>query len=199
MKHSTFNGIRDVTLRVEGSPRRAQEIECCHEGCTATLSIPVNDTRKPPDVIFNMARRKGWDINEGKRSFHCPEHRKEKKVTTKEPEVRQPSKEQRRLIFREIDENYTGRAYVSGVTDKVIGEKLKMPWAWVASVREENFGPAGLDPELQRAITTVDELEARVKQMETEALAAFESSVREIADVAQQLSAVRASLLKLSS
>ena len=127
MKHSTFDGIREVSNQIEGMKRRCQEVACTHPECEATVSVPVNESRRPASVIFNMARRKGWDINEGKRTFLCPEHRKDKKVTTKEPDVRQPTKEQRRAIFREIDENYAGRCYVPGVTDKTIGEKLKMP------------------------------------------------------------------------
>lgn len=199
MRPAKFDGISEVVLQTEVQTRRAQTISCSEPGCSCKLELPINNDRKPPDVVFNIARRRGWDINPTKRSFRCPDHKREAKVATKEVDVRQPTKEQRRTIFRKIDDAYTGRAYVAGVTDKSIGEKLKLPWAWVAAVREENFGPAGLDPELQATISKVEELDAKIKQMETDALAAFEGSVRQIADVAEQLKAARTLLLRFAS
>lgn len=186
--------------RVQHGPttRTVRGATCSHPGCEARIEIPEGRAPKPPLVVHAMIAKKGWELGK-KGSYLCPEHKKGCKVTTKESEVRNMTKEQRRVIFREIDENYAGKAYVPGVTDKTIGEKLKMPWAWVSAVREENFGPAGLDPELQRALSTVDELEARIKQMETDALAAFEGSCRQIGDVAKQLADVRASLVKFAS
>ncbi len=74
-----------------------------------------------------------------------------------------------------------------------------MPWAWVKEIREENFGPAGLDPAIQAAINKVEELEARITKMETDALAAFEGSVRQIGDLTEQLKAVRASLVRFAA
>jgi len=199
MKPVRFDDIAEAVIQTEGRTRRAQILSCSVPGCDCKMEIAINESRKPPDVILNIARRKGWDINEGKRIFRCPEHRKDAKVTTKEADVRQPTREQRRAIFREIDDNYSGRAYVAGVTDKSIGEKLKCPWAWVKDIREENFGPAGLDPDLQAAITKAAELEAKIAKMETEALAAFEGSVRQIGEVAEQLKAVKATLLRFAS
>lgn len=199
MRPAKFDGISEVVLQTEGQTRRAQTISCSEPGCSCKLELPINNDRKPPDVVFNIARRKGWDINEGKRTFRCPQHQKESKVTTKELDARQPTKEQRRAIFREIDDNYSGRAYATGITDKSIGEKLKCPWAWVKDIREENFGPAGLDPELQAAIRRAEELDAKIAKMETDALAAFEASVRQIGDVAEQLKAVKATLLRFAS
>lgn len=199
MRPPNFDGIQESVAQTDGSTRLVQVLPCSAKGCDCKIEVPVNQSRKPPSVIFNIARRKGWSINENKRDYLCPQHKKETKVTTKEPDVRQPTKEQRRAIFREIDDNYSGRAYVSGVTDKSIGEKLKCPWAWVKDIREENFGPAGLDPELQAAINKVAELETRIAKMETDALAAFEASVRQIGDVAEELKAARALLVRFAS
>lgn len=199
MRPPNFDGIHESVAQTDGSTRLVQVLPCSAKGCDCKIEVPVNQSRKPPSVIFNIARRKGWSINENKRDYLCPQHKKETKMATKEAEVRQPSREQRRAIFREIDDCYSGRAYVNGVTDKSIGEKLKVPWAWVAAVREENFGPAGLDPELQAAIAKVGELDAKIKQMETDALAAFEGSVRQIADVAEELKKARAVLVRFAS
>ena len=199
MRPPNFDGIQESVTQMDGLTRRVQVLPCSAKGCDCKIEVPVNQSRKPPSVIFNIARRKGWSINENKRDYLCPQHKKETKMTTKEAVTRQPNREQRRAIFREIDDCYSGRAYVNGVTDKSIGEKLKLPWAWVAAIREENFGPAGLDPELQAAIKKVDDLDAKIKQMETDALAAFEGSVRQIADVAEELKKARAVLVRFAS
>lgn len=104
MKAPNFEGITETCRQIGGVTRRLQELACTIPGCYGKISLPVAETRKPPNVVFNIARRKGWEINKGKRSFRCPAHKREKTVTTKETDVRQPTKEHRRAIFREIDE-----------------------------------------------------------------------------------------------
>lgn len=80
------------------------------------------------------------------------------------------SKDQKRAIWREIDENYERDRYIPGVTDKSIGEKLKFPWAWVKQVREEDFGPAGVDPEIAKLQGQIDDLEKRTAELESNSL-----------------------------
>lgn len=199
MKAQRFAGITEAVRQQDGTTRRVQCVSCTHEGCDSTIEFAVTKDRRPPEVVFNLARRKGWTIQESRNSFSCPKHRKEPNVATKTTDTRQPSLEQRRAIFREIDESYVNRSYVEGVTDKTIGDKLTVPWAWVKTIREENFGPAGPDPSVLAAMASVKELEGRIAKMETDALAAFEGSVRQIGDVAEQLAAVKASLLRFAS
>jgi hypothetical protein len=53
------------------------------------------------------------------------------------------TKEDRRIIFSEIDTHYLDetRGYASNFDDKRIADALKVPLAWVRTLREENFGP----------------------------------------------------------
>lgn len=74
MKPARFDGIAEVILQAGPQTRRAQEIACSEPGCSCKLKLPINNDRKPPDVVFNIAKRKGWDINAGKRVFRCPDH-----------------------------------------------------------------------------------------------------------------------------
>lgn len=103
---------------------------------------------------------------------------------------RQPTKEQRRAIFREIDESYHGSAYVEGYTDKTIAEKLHVPWSWVAAVREENFGPAGPDPEVVKLKAALDGAEKRHLALEDK----VESILAEMDLLSKEVASIRAKI-----
>ena len=120
-------------------------------------------------------------------------------MATKEAETRAPSLEQRRAIFREIDESYVNKSYVEGVTDKTIGDKLRTPGAWVKTIREENFGPAGLDPAILAAHKALVGLQERVKRMEDEAVASFELATKATASLHNEIEALRSSLIRFAS
>ena len=64
------------------------------------------------------------------------------------PALRTPTPEQRRVIFRALDEAYDepNKCYVPGFTDQTIADSLKFPRAWITERREADFGPAGADP-----------------------------------------------------
>jgi hypothetical protein len=53
------------------------------------------------------------------------------------------TKEDRRIIFAEIDTHYLDETtgYATDYNDKRIADGLKVPLAWVRTIREENFGP----------------------------------------------------------
>lgn len=57
------------------------------------------------------------------------------------------NKEDRRLIFAKIDEVYLDKSYSKDWTDKKVAIDLGVPVAWVARIREENFGPEGIGDE----------------------------------------------------
>jgi hypothetical protein len=103
-------------------------------------------------------RSNGWSfVKNTLRCPKCEENRKEKNVS-KEPTVvtltppvvpplRQPTREQKRLIVAALDDAYdmTNLRYKGLETDKGIAEMLgdgTMP-GWVAAVREDMFGPDG--------------------------------------------------------
>lgn len=69
-----YDGIAEIVQQAGGTTRRAQVVTCACPGCTEKIEMPVKEERKPPGVVFNIARRKGWNVNEGKRVFLCPSH-----------------------------------------------------------------------------------------------------------------------------
>ena len=67
---------------------------------------------------------------------------KEKVVSIAAP-PRSPSRDEKRIIFKKIDEFYVGETvgYSGDWSDDRIAEDLNVPVAWVATIRDENFGP----------------------------------------------------------
>lgn len=181
----TVEGSQDGGRRVQ-----AQVLHCSYPGCTEYIRVTVKGSPKPAEAIYGIARKRSWSIHSGRNEFLCPVHAltkggkssdvledlktEEPMTTTSENKPRTMTREDRRAIFREIDDCYDKGRYVDGVTDKTIGEKLKMPWAWVKAVRDENFGPAGPSPEIAELRKQIANLETRVEQVEAAGLAALE-------------------------
>jgi hypothetical protein len=59
------------------------------------------------------------------------------------PPPRRPSRDERRIIHNKIDEKYVSEAvgYTAGWSDQKVADDLGVPVAWVAEIRDENFGP----------------------------------------------------------
>lgn len=161
---------------------KQQATGCGKKGCKKRLTLAMNDgTPKSLKQFKAAAAQKRWAFDEATDQFYCPHHHPDhppdhtpenpvQKTMSTEP--RQMDKMQRRTIFREIDDSYDDKAlcYCSGITDKTIADKLRVPWAWVAEVRDENFGPAGPDPKLK-------ELVAKIEMAEQKAQEAFDSAM----------------------
>ena len=77
---------------------------------------------------------------------------------------REPTATDRRNIFRHLDEVYDerGMQYCAPSTDQTVAAALGVPWAWVAAVREANFGPPGPPNEMKQIIA---ELSAARKEL----------------------------------
>ncbi len=81
------------------------------------------------------------------------------------------TKEERRIIFGEIDSHYLdeSRGYAEGWDDEKVAASLKVPVGWVRSVREENFGPEKGDEvslavkELQSYVADADVLMIKIR------------------------------------
>lgn len=63
-----------------------------------------------------------------------------------------PDRESRRLIHAEIDAVWLDdrKGYAGGVSDRSIAEKMGIPVAWVAEVREFSFGPVMVNEDLEK-------------------------------------------------
>jgi len=127
-------------------------------------------------------RDRGWFVGRRPETDLCPKHAKRAKppacepvpevvTTTEEPAMidvndlpttadapRTMSFIERRVILAKIEEVYIDEktGYSSGWSDKKVATDLNVPLAWVAELREQNFGPAinedfvGIMRELER-------------------------------------------------
>jgi hypothetical protein len=79
-------------------------------------------------------------------------------------------REDRRVIFEKLNEVYgddkTG--YTGNWTDKLVAEDMNCPRAWVTTVREEMFGPAGGNAVLNEQIAAAREVLANGRKLLTE-------------------------------
>lgn len=101
----------------------------------------------------------GWDLGRNAEHDVCPQCVSKHKlsyqksgetimsnVTLSNVKAEAPAvmtKEDRRIIFAKIDENYLDEmnGYSGGWTDEKIAKDLNIPRAWVFQIREDNFGP----------------------------------------------------------
>lgn len=81
------------------------------------------------------------------------------------------TKEDRRIIFAEIDTHYLDETtgYATDYNDKRIADGLKVPLAWVRTIRDENFGPekgADFDNEVSVLKKAVEDAQQVLKNTE---------------------------------
>jgi hypothetical protein len=131
----------------------------------------------------------GWDIDLRKGKHHCPECQMPIPVKRQKPDVveltqddisqeeqmteatvvpmptsKPMSREDRRIIFEKLNEVYANEAvgYEAPWTDDKVARDLGIPRAWVTQMREENFGPAQSNVEIDEAVKAAKELAAEV-------------------------------------
>lgn len=182
-----------VENRADKSERgrmKQQVASCQHEDCDREVKFVVMEGKPKTFKQFKAAAQtKGWTFDHSAGMFFCPDHKPAKieedpmaKTDETLPKAgtapREMSLAERRLIFREIDDSYedSNSRYVSGITDKTIADKLKVPWAWVAQIREDNFGPAGPDPKLKELINRLEETEKKALKALNDSLSAAEKA-----------------------
>lgn len=178
---------------VDGKSKPGYLIRC--RQCNQSEVIPnaTHSGSLPPEVTAKKFAQKGWRVGHRVRDDLCPSclakelELKKKKVQPKEepqqkiemeidtvkadapPEI---TKEDRRIIFAEIDSHYIDemRGYDNGWNDTRIAEGLKVPLAWVRGIREDNFGPelgSGLMQEMSQFNATLEASKAFQAKAET--------------------------------
>ena len=177
--------VKQEAHTVLGSTRPTQVITCTNRLCKKRFRTQKSATQ---DRVVTLAKQKGWKINLSHSTAECPEC-----AEKGNNEPRKMSREHKRKIWRTIDDNYASNKYVAPATDKSLAEELGVPWAWVKEVREEDFGPAGEDPELIKMIEKLENLDKRVKELEKAGYRIAEESetlTNEILTVKGQMEAV---------
>ena len=173
-----------VSERVEikdGTRRTYQVIHCSEPGCNHTLEFSVVSTLKPVSVLMNYAKQKGWKISGNRyKNRICPIHQTKKEepmatqITRPKEDRAEPSeaaKIQRRKVFFAIDEAYDKNHYINGATDESIAKALGVAVTLVRTIREENFGPAGEDPEIIKMKALLKTAEESLNQLQESTLA----------------------------
>lgn len=93
---------------------------------------------------------------------------------------REMSLEDRRIIFAKIHDVYLDAktGYDNGWSDKKVATDLGVPQAWVAKIREENFGPDNSNAEARELAARIEKAEERMRGLkaESEALRAAEGA-----------------------
>ena len=183
-KRATFDHIGERRVQEDGMTVGYQFITCSHPGCSEEFVQRKPGKRLPPEQMANKASRAGWapDVHKGKHlcPAHNPKHKEPDPMTTKaktkNAEDRKMNPGDRRAIFRELDSCYseTRHRYQPGHTDKTVALKLDVPVEWIAQLRDENFGPAGPDPEIAKLTSEIAEMQTKVNDAEVKALEAAE-------------------------
>jgi len=151
------------SIQIEGVNTRVAQVTCGH--CSSTATMRNNTQAQGFDVDSIVERRiaakfekLGWKIAKSPVGHRCPACfnaiklaavRKRESTMEKEKVVaiaappRSPSRDEKRIILAELQQNYLDekRGYAADWSDKRIAEDLNVPAAWVANLREENFGP----------------------------------------------------------
>ncbi len=199
--------IQDVYANSGGKRKPAQRLACTCHGCDRQVQLIWPGEQRTAKQFFAEAERRGWYIDEANGVYLCDsrDHPKtEKAMAPEKTNPRQPTPDQRRAIVKRLDECYdtANKRYVPPFTDKALGEELKMPWAWVASIRDDFYGPPGPPPvadEIQKALA---ELRDRVAKLETDALAVLEKAERDAESIRAEIVKIEgklATLLKVTA
>lgn len=168
-----------------GPSQAAVEIVCSVCGKTDHAINPSNRKALPQVWVENYFAQKGWDVGRKSTDDRCPacaaairaerrtnaETKQEKTMAANKAPVAEPPRQmgfqEKPIILAKLVEVYVDPdvGYDRGWSDKRVAEDLGVPRAWVAELREQNFGPARDNEEIREilalvaaAIRTGDEL-----------------------------------------
>lgn len=175
-----------------GNIWRKVAIATCREcGETESIGISQNHALLPAHAIQKKFNQKGWTLGSNEHWDICPDCTERKKhqkpnltvVKTEDKETEMkimntpaaPSAEpprimqrdDRRIIFQKLNEVYLDekRGYDNGWSDLKVSTDLGVPRAWVAQVRDENFGPVGSNPDIDEFKKGLEELDTIKNQI----------------------------------
>lgn len=168
----------------------------------AVLGVGNADRRALSSKSLGQATKKltqnGWSYV--KRTLRCPEcEAKRREAMSKKsgsgaggaavdvtPLPERPTREQKRAIVNRLDKVYDldkGR-YMSGESDFVVAEDLRVRPGWVTEVRDELFGPEGTNDDVEEFGEMLDLLHKQINekvQKGEEMVAELRSSRAEVA------------------
>lgn len=149
----------------------------CH-ACGATHNIYPPNANFPAAKVSKIMIARGWTMDIKRGRHVCADCCKKETAMPEKPREMQPA--DRRKIFRKLDEVYddaNGR-YCDGWTDNAVAKDLAVPRKWVEVIREEAFGPAGRNVEMDRIAAEIGQLRAAAKAAEDAAMKAAADAER---------------------
>lgn len=167
-------------------------------GCGAEQTIISSKNSPLPDVM--LARKfsqMGWWVGARRVDDACPKciqaNRERRAIKVADAcnnrvaaaPAREATREDKRRIRGALDDHYDDRRqmYVDHWTDQKLADKLSVPRAWVANIREEFYGPAQTE-EAVKLLGPINELESKATRLESDALSVAERAEKLKAEIA---------------
>lgn len=160
---------------VEYGDKRVRGYRITCGRCSTPARVPVNTISGTMDngeqearLIARKFTNEGWFVGDIASKDRCPKCvRRAREIAKHAPNgganvpqqstveaPQQMSRGDRRIIFAKLEEVFADEqtGYQPGWTDSKVATDLGVPLAWVKTAREENFGPAGINPEITQAM-----------------------------------------------
>lgn len=183
-KQTNARDFNEVSQKYGDHWRRVAIIRCRECEASESMQISQRSALLPASAIAKRFRQRGWLIGSNEHWDTCPEcvakrkakpvleliKKEESEMTTVTP-IKTPApseappramqREDKRIIFQKLNEVYLDekRGYDNGWSDLRVSQDLGVPRVWVAQVRDENFGPAGTNPDIEEFKKGLGELQ----------------------------------------
>lgn len=170
------------------------EVACAYARNSHTKKMEPNEGQARTKLIAS-----GWSFVKGKmRCNSCEQNRKVVPMTIKEKveAPREPTRAQKREIMDMLATCYDSDAerYRNGDTDETLAVVLGVMPGWVASLREEFFGPAGGNEDMSELAGEIEQFIAQAQEAlkeHEEVAGKIRVAIREAQGHAQKLGAIR--------
>lgn len=163
--------------------RGGVRIYCCDCNASETIYVRNETQAQVPQFTMKKFRDRGWEIGKNRKRDVCPACQVARRKAAPQPKLvivqtpveipmqntitplkaeppREMTREDRRVILLKLNETYVDErtGYDKGWSDKRVAEDLGVPQAWVAKLRDENFGPENSNEEARQAVAQFDTL-----------------------------------------
>lgn len=182
-------------IEVNGTVVNGQKIECAK--CPTIEYFPQTSHGKvaAPEATKRYFERRGWVVGSVSRKDVCPSCGKKarraklKVVTSEETKANTPremTRDERRILMAKLEDVYGKDAYIPPWTDAAVANDLGVPRKWVEDTRQEFFGDAGENPDIQKFLEESAPIITQTKNLFNSARAQLEQA-RELVDSAKKL------------
>lgn len=186
----TNDGFQIVYPRPGQDSRYGIRAYCCE--CTASETIHVHSITQVHvvELTNKKFRDRGWEIGKSRKRDTCPQCQAQRRKSAPQVKLvvvpkqieppmqntitpskaeppREMTREDRRVILLKLNETYIDErtGYDKSWSDKRVATDLGVPQAWVAKLRDENFGPENSNEEAREAVAAIEPLKAEATKL----------------------------------